>query len=145
MARKPASPPPVWRKTEHGLVPACERAERYTKRLKDGDLVTLAIRAPRNIKLHRKYWVLMGILAESCDRFETAEHAHFAIKAALGHGEWFLAPKATREVFIPYPTDFESMDGDAFSDFYNQAVNVACKYFLTGMTPEQVDAIAMEF
>ena len=139
------SPPPTWRRTIGGFEPVCEKAWSAFKSVKLGEEVSFKMHRPRNLKHHRKYWILMQIVAENSDDFESPEMVHYAIRAAMGRGKWIQPAKATRQIFIPESISFASMDQDEFNEFYSKAVNVVIKHFMQGLTPEQIEHIVLDF
>lgn len=137
--------PMRWRRTLTGLVPACERSQKAWAKVPLGDEVVIDMRRPRNLKHSRKLFVLLNIVRDNSDDFSSAEMVLYAVKAALGRGEWIQPGKAKRALFIPESISFESMDQDEFERFYSDAVGVIVSHFLPGMTAEQLDNIVMEF
>lgn len=142
---KSEAPPATWRRTLSGFEPADDQAKSFFLKSKLGDIVALDGRRPRNLKHHRKYWILMQTVVDNSDDFDTPEMVNYAVKAAMGRGKWIKPGKAKNPLFIPESISFSSMDQEAFEVFYSQAVNVVIKHFLPGCTADQLDAIIMEF
>lgn len=142
---KSEAPPATWRRTLSGFEPADEQSRSFWQKIKLGDIIALDGRRPRNLKHHRKYWILMQIVVDNSDDFDTPEMVNYAVKAAMERGRWIKPGKAKRPLFIPESISFASMDQEAFERFYSEAVNVVIKYFLPGCSPDEIDAIIMEF
>jgi hypothetical protein len=127
------------------LVAADEEAMRKTRRWKAGDEMTVDVRKPRNLKHHRKFWILLKIVVENNEAFDSEEAVLYALKAALGRGKWVEIPKASRPMFIPESISFAAMDQDEFDNFYVAAVNAVLKHWLpVGMDELEVE-IATRF
>lgn len=146
MARPPSEEPPMsWRVEAGALVPANDKARAWMVKAKPGELVNVDAIRKRNLKHHNKYWKLLSIVVENGDLFTTPRQVHVAIKATLSHGQWVKVPKATVPLFCEDPTNFGSMDQEAFEAFYSAAVNVILRHFLPGVDPATLDRLAMEF
>lgn len=137
--------PMTWRRTEGGLAPSSERAERALKRLEIGEECVVDLRIPRNLKHTRKFFSLLRIVQDNSEDFASVEAVLLAICAALGRGEWVTIPKATRPLFVRESIAFESMDQDEFDRFYRDAVQVVLSYFLPGLDADQLEAIAIGY
>lgn len=142
---KSEAPPATWRRTLSGFEPADDQARSFWQKSKPGDIIELTGRRPRNLKHHRKYWILMQIVVDNSDDFDTPETVNYAVKAAMNRGKWIQPAKAKRALFIPESISFANMDQEAFDRFYTEAVNAITRHFLPGCTPEQIDDIIMQF
>jgi len=150
---KSPKPPPGWKVTEARdvdagvmvLVPDDESASAQIRRYEPGAIITADIRQPRNLQHHRKFWVLLEIVRENNDAFDSAETVLYALKAALGRGKWIEVPKASRPMFIPESISFASMDQEEFSRFYSDAVNAVLKHWLPTDRPALEEEIALRF
>lgn len=138
-------PPMAWRRTLTGLEPANDRSREWWKSLKLGDMVAVDGRKPRTIKHHAKFFTLLKIVQDNSEDFDSVEQVLYAVKAALGRGQWIRPAGARRELFIPESISFGSMDQTEFERFYSDAVNAIVKHFLPGVPAEQLDAIVMEY
>ena len=79
------------------------------------------LRQARNPKHHRKYWALMGALAQASDRWQSAEDVHRWLKWELK----MYTPVAVRDGYTVLEwesTDFASMDQRSFAEFYETAL-----------------------
>lgn len=145
MSSEKDEPPPTWVRTLSGFEPVCEKAKNAWRSVKLGEMVSFKMHRPRNLKHHQKYWVLMQIVADNSEDFESPEMVHYAIRAALGRGKWIQPGNARRQIFIPESIAFRSMNQDEFAEFYKQAVDVVLKHFIQGLTPEQLEHVIMDF
>lgn len=146
MARPPSEEPPMtWRVEAGTLVPANDKARSWMVKAKPGDLVNVDAIRKRSLKHHNKYWKLLSIVAENSETFTAPRQVHMAIKATLCHGKWITVHPKSPPIFCEDPTNFGSMDQEAFSAFYSAAVNVVLKYLMPGVDPDTLDRLAMEF
>jgi len=103
----------------------------------------------RNIAFHKKYWALIRFTYHQMpemleDRIKSEYELHQEIKMQVGLREKRVSLSG-REYYIPGSIAFDKMDEDSFSEFYQKAVDVVCKWVLPGNTPEEVERELMEF
>lgn len=116
------------------LRPADEAGADALRKVANGELVSIEIKRPRNIKHHRMFWALMSIVWDNMDheRYPSVEDLTSAIKIAAGLRTRIELPNG--EVgFIPGSIAFHKMDQIAFSEFYNRVCDLICKHFLPGV------------
>src|SRR6185437_5197436 len=78
-----------------GWLPACESAIRVLMRLTEGEIIWVKTIKIRDPKEHRRYWQLMTLCAQNCERVElpyggtmlihSKEDVHTAMKLCTGH------------------------------------------------------------
>jgi hypothetical protein len=116
------------------LRPADDVGHEALRKIGNGEVISIEIKRPRNIKHHRMFWALMTIVHENMDneRYPTVEDLTSAVKIAAGLRTRIELPNG--EVgFIPGSIAFHKMDQTAFSDFYNRVCDLICKHFLPGV------------
>lgn len=137
------SAPVHYRKTLTGFEPVSNAAREFHAKTKLEQVVELKQRRPRNPGHHRKMFALLGIVADNCEEFASAEDALLGVKAVLGRGTWkLLHPKAEREVFIPESISFAAMGQDEFDEFYKAAVAAIQRWWLPVNDDELAEAVA---
>lgn len=121
------------------LRPVDQTGEDALRKLGHGQIVTVEVRRPRNIKFHRLYWALITIVWEQMDeeRYPTSEDLHAAIKIAAGLRTRIVLPDGTIG-FIPGSIAFHKMDDTAFSAFFDRVCNLIAKHFLPGVTEAEL-------
>lgn len=123
--------------TKHlgSLRPADQAGEDALRKVGQGELVSIEIKRPRNIKHHRMYWALVTLVWENMDgdRYPTAEDLHAAIKIAAGLRTRIELPDGSVG-FIPGSIAFHKMDQAAFGEFYDRVCDLIAKHFLPGVT-----------
>jgi len=123
------------------LRPLDRAGENALSRFKQGDIVAVEIRKPRNAKFHRLYWSLITIVHDNMDgdRYPTPEDLHAAIKIAAGIRTQIQLPDGTIG-FIPGSIAFHKMDEEAFSQFFGRVCDLISKHFLPGVSNEDLRA-----
>lgn len=132
------------RKTLGGLVPDAEIDQERVKRFKMGEVVKAKISRPRNYAHHKKAWALARFIAENSDVYDNDVKAMTALKLASGHCTYIPDPTTGELIANPDSISYESMDEDAFSDWYTNAVNGALKYIVPYMNKMAIEQAVAE-
>lgn len=121
------------------LRPVDQAGEDALRKIGVGQLVTVEVKRPRNIKFHRLYWALVTIVWEQLDerRYPTVEDLHAAIKIAAGLRTRIVLPDGTVG-FIPGSIAFHKMSQSDFDSFYDRVCNLVAKHFLPGVTDAEL-------
>src|SRR5690242_2820398 len=109
--------------------PVDEAGEDALRKIGHGELVTVEIKQPRNIRHHRLFWALMTIVWQNLDteRYPTVEDLAAAVKIAAGLRTRIELPNG--EVgFIPGSIAFHKMDQSEFSAFYERVCDLMAKH-----------------
>ena len=123
--------PLFFRRELGALRPADDNANRLLSKLKLGALVMVEIRRPRNAKHHRKWWVLVQLIADNLEGHYPAERISDLIKVRIGHVTRIRTMSGVTE--LPKSISFASMDQTAFEDFYDRAIAYICSDLLPGL------------
>ena len=131
----------IWRKTEHGLVPADEHSEAAFARLKVGQYMradeTARVRSPEQLRL---YWALIELALANQDKYATKEDLSDAVKCALGHcyrDEYTVkGQKIVRE--RAKSIAFGNMPQEEFGVFFDAAQKLLAETL--GVTVDELDA-----
>lgn len=115
------------------LRPVDEAGEDALRKIKNGALVQVEVKQPRNVQHHRLYWALMSLIAENTDRYPDAETVSDAVKISVGLRTEIHLPDGTIG-FIPGSIAFSKMDQTEFSAFFDRVCDAVAKYFLPGVT-----------
>jgi len=123
------------------LRPTDSAGEDALRKIGNGEVVSIELKRPRNVKHHRLFWALMTIVHENMDeaRYPTVEDLVAAIKIAAGLRTRIVLPSGDVG-FIPGSIAFHKMDQAAFSDFYDRVCDLIAKHFLPGVTSDQLRA-----
>jgi hypothetical protein len=123
------------------LRPADDAAREALSKIGNGECVSVELKRPRNIKHHRMYWALLGIVFDNMDgnRYPTVDDLHAAIKIAAGLRTRIELPDGAVG-FIPGSIAFHRMDQTAFDAFYDRVCDLIAKYFLPGVNSTDLKA-----
>jgi hypothetical protein len=119
------------------LLPIDDAGEAEMRRIKNGALVQIEIKQPRNVAHLRKYWALVSLVAENTERYQNAETVHEALKISVGLRTEIELPGGVKG-YIPGSIAFHKMDQGEFSAFFERACDAVAKYFLPGVTSEDL-------
>lgn len=118
------------------------------RKIAAGKLVTCEVKQPRNVQHHRLYWALLSKVWENLDeerslRYPDVEALHIAVKICVGLRREIVLPDG-RLGFEAGSIAFNKMDQTAFREFYDKVCDLLAKYFLPGVTSEQLKAEVAE-
>jgi hypothetical protein len=125
----------------NSLRPVDEAGEDALRKIGQGELVTIEMKRPRNVKHHRMFWALMTIVWNNMDneRYPTVEDLVAAVKISAGLRTRIELPNG--EIgFVPGSIAFHKMDQTAFGDFYERVCDLLAKHFLPGVTSADLKA-----
>jgi hypothetical protein len=137
------------------LVPAYEGDQEVIKKMKHGEVYKGKLSLPRNIKFHKKFFALLGIVFENLPHdfaikteagqeieIKDTDSLLWHIKMQMGYHE----EKVTLGGRITYEAksiSFASMDEIEFQEFYSKAIDVILKYFLKGANKEELEQVVI--
>lgn len=145
----------IWMdRTPFGCKPSDAESEAVLKRIPIGttfeaDVIT---RKSRSGAWHRRYWVLMSMLASNLDHVEVepgvvlritdSESAHVAMKYATGLYDSYVL-KGGGCVRLIRSTAFDRMDADEWAAYWVKVLDAVHRVFLPGVEmPEMEQEIA---
>lgn len=131
------------RKNLHSLEAIDEEGAAALRKLSHGDTVKVKITKPRNIKHHRLFWALVGIVFENQERYPSREALVAALKAATGHAELLPMPNGNM-VYIPKSISFAAMDQTQFDKFFNDVCDVVCTKIIPNLKVEALKQEVMQ-
>lgn len=131
-------------KTLTGLLPSNRTSEDAMQKLKTGEEYMVEVKRPRNLKHHKKFFALIGLVFDNQSRYQSTDELLDMIKIAAGHVDVRVSPSG-QEYKIPKSINFASMDQAAFDVFYQSVVDVVCKYFIPGLDQGELKRELMEF
>ena len=111
-----------------GFIPADDEDKEKLKGIKQGETVSCEVKKPRNIKFHRKFFVLVKLVYDNQKIYKCIEHLRNDLTIEAGyykvsynmHGE---------EVKLAKSISFASMGELEFNEFYSSVVNTICTHF----------------
>lgn len=117
-----------------GWLPASEDAERVHDRMVEGEIGWFKPIRVRDPVAHRRYWKLMTMCAQHCERIQlprggwieihSKDDVHTAIKICAGHVDWILDEWGKPVAALPKSTDYESMTADEWAEYWPQVLDV---------------------
>lgn len=129
-------------KRGNSLIPTDDEGSDMLAKIKDGAQVIVEVKRSRNPQHHRLYFALVRLVFANLPeamaaRYPTQDILHNALKVSAGvRTEFTLANGQTG--WIPGSIAFEKMDQSEFDAFFDNCVRCVVKYFLPGVTDEQV-------
>jgi hypothetical protein len=111
-------------------------------KLKEDEPVLFTAKRHRNLMHHRKFFAVLKMVCDNCERWESPEQLLIALKVKLGYvnmitgldGESIVAPGSIR---------FEVMDQDSFSRLYDAALPICAEQI--GVTVADIEKNYLEY
>jgi len=110
-------------KLGEALFPFDDEAKEIIKKWKQGNMVLVEAKRPRNYEHHKKYFALLNIIYENTEHFESFEEIQTYFKIKIG----IYKTIKVEDKFYPMvgSISWATMNQDAFSLFYSKAVDIA--------------------
>lgn len=126
------------RRTLSGFIPDDEASAELVRKFKVGETYKAEVTKPRNLKMHKRYWVLVTTVFQNCDQFASIDQCHQYLKLRAGHCTQVVS-KATGEVFlVPDSIAFDKMDDAAFMEFWQKITQVVCTEIIPGLNADDL-------
>ena len=127
-------------------------------KMREGEPYRVKVSMPRNLKFHKKFFALLALVFDNLPEeipaklpdgqaveIRSIDDLLWHIKMQTGHYEQKVT-LGGRVTYEAKSISFSAMDEAEFSDFYNRAVNVILKYFLSETNEEELEEmIAVSF
>lgn len=114
-------------RTVSGLGPSDDDALQHLRKLKLGTTVRADIAVPRNLKMHRKFFALLGIVWAAAGDWTTVEDLLTQLKLKLGLTTDIVVRESGEVVKVLGSISFAAMDQTAFDAFYERALMALCE------------------
>ena len=95
-----------------------------------GQIVEMVGRRPRHPAHHKKFFAMIGLVADNCEQFSGPDDVLLAIKAATGRGRWIELAGTSKPLFAPDSISFSAMSQDDFEAFYDAAIAAVRRWWL---------------
>lgn len=132
-----------------GFMPASEDAEAVHKRMSPGEIAWVNVVRIRDPISHRRYWKLMELCAQNCERIETPYggvmlihgkgDVHTAIKLCTGFVDTIFDAFGKPAFQIPKSTNFEAMDEDEWKEYWPRVLDVVQTQVLPGVVMPEAE------
>ena len=136
-----------------GFLPACDESEKLHRRMEVGECAHIKVIRVRDIVAHRRYWKLMEMCADNCERIEIKrgvfmavrckEDVHTAIKLCTGHYDAIFDADGREVACVPRPTSFEDMTADEWNEYWPRVLQVVGDQVLPGVSLPSVETEIM--
>lgn len=137
-------------KRGQGFLPASEDAEKVHQRMTQGEIAWVKVLRIRDPVSHRRYWQLMTMCAENCERIElpyggvmlihNKDDVHTAIKLCTGLVDTIFDAFGKPAFQIPKSTDYENMTADEWAEYFPRVLDVVAQRVLPGVSTPAVEA-----
>lgn len=135
-----------------GFLPASQEAEQVHAKMSQGEIAWFKPMRIRDPVEHRRYWALMTLCAENCERIDlpyggvmivhSKDDVHTAIKLLTGHVETIFDAFGKPAFQIPKSTSYEDMTADEWNEFWPRVVDAVMQHVLPGLKwPEMENEI----
>ncbi len=112
-------------------------SDREAFRKHKNNVVYLAeIKQPRNLKHHKKYWALCTLVYENSEGFTGTENVSDWLKLKVGDVD-YIEVTEERTCVKPRSINFESMDQEEFSKFWDRVLPFVCERL--GCTNQEIN------
>ena len=132
-----------------GWLPASQDAEKVLGRMVQGEIAWVKPLRIRDPTSHRRYWALMTLCADNCERIElpgggfmdihSKDDVHVAMKLWTGHVTRIFDADGKLAFVIPKSTDYESMTADEWSEYFPRVMDVVQQRIIPGVEIPEVE------
>jgi hypothetical protein len=136
-----------------GFLPCSDESEAVHKRMVPGEIVWVKFLRIRDPVSHRRYWALMNLCAQNCERIKlprggvmpvhSKEDVHTAIKLCTGYVDTIFDDNQNPVAFIPKSTSFENMTEDEWREWWSRVMDAVCEVVLPGVSIPEVQTEIM--
>lgn len=133
-------------KTNQGLRGATEddhaewlKFKRRLENMKPGEFLRIEANKPRSGPNHRRFFALLKLINENSEVYDTRAKALVAIKLAAGFFDPVVDPSTGEIVPSVHSINYDSMDEDEFTRFFNQAIDATINCILPQLDREKAE------
>lgn len=124
------------------FIPLSEQDHEKLKRVKEGRIIEVDYKMPRNPLFHNKFMSMVRVVFDNQEQYETIEQVLDVIKVGISHCdtmEW-----RGSLIAIPRSISFGKMDELEFQSFYERAVTFALSRFLPTVERHELEQYVNE-
>jgi hypothetical protein len=129
-----------YKKIGGALVPDDDATVDQLQKLKTGEVYSVDLKRPRNVKFNRKFQALVDLVYDNQDKYHNREALLTELKIQVGHYEEHIT-LGGKLVLQPKSISFASMDEDEFSIFYSKVIDVVLRFFLKNMDEDELNSM----
>mgnify|MGYP001576487379 CR=1 FL=1 len=119
------------------LHPFDEFGEAAMRNIGQGEIVSVEVKRPRNLRFHRKFFAMLSIILSNQDYYKSTDDLLDVCKLRVGHCRTLQTKLG--QVQIPKSISFAAMDDVAFADFYDRACDWVCSEVIPGLKRKDLD------
>lgn len=119
------------------LIPLSVQDHENLTRIKDGDIIYVEYKKPRNPQFHNKFMSLIRTVYDNSEQYESVEALLNVFKVELGYYDTMWWRKM--EIRVPRSISFAKMDELEFSELYDKAVTMALHRFLPTVSKDELE------
>lgn len=123
--------------------PIDEVGRKFLHRTKPGDIVTVDVKVPRNVRLFRKYWAFCAFVDFHTSKFQSVDQVSDFIKIGVGH--YHEVATRNRVERLPLSISWGKMTDPEFEAFWNRVCNFVMAEFMPHVTRKEIEAQLAEF
>jgi hypothetical protein len=125
------------------LQPVDQAGEELLHTIKNGEMVMVEVKRPRNVQHHRLYFALIKMVWDNLDHdnFPKLDNFHDTMKIMAGVRIQVMTPNERGKLvasFAPGSISFSAMKQAEFSQFFDKCCEIICKHFMPGNTPQEL-------
>ena len=120
------------------LRPVDEQGESILRHVGQGEIVSLELVRPRNVRHHAKLFALLSIVLQKQEHYKSVEDLLDVCKLSIGHCRTLMTKDGM--VKVPSSISFVSMDQDEFNSFYDRACGWVVTEVIPGLKRKDLDA-----
>jgi hypothetical protein len=134
-----------------GFLPADDESTAIHRRMEPGEAALFRPMRVRDLKSHRRYWKLMTMCAENCERIEirpgtwievrSKDDVHTAIKLCTGYYDTVFDAEGRPAALLPRSTSFDEMTAEEWLEYWPRVLDVVQHQVLPGV---QIDSVELE-
>lgn len=122
-----------WIKDRDCLRPSSEEAETYLKKIGNGEEVQAEIKRPRNLRFHKKFMKMCGMIAENFPGNYTPRTIAALLEIRTGHCDLIKTKDGIKE--IPHEINFAAMDDVEFEKLVDDCTMYVHEALISGLEP----------
>lgn len=136
-------------KKGEGFLPCSDEALKVHQRMEYGEVAWFKPIRIRDLSAHRRYWRLLTLCAENCERIElpyggvmlvhSKDDVHTAIKLCTGYVTTIFDAMGKPAFQIPKSTDYENMTADEWNEFWPRALDVVAERIMPGIQIPEIE------
>ncbi len=111
------------------LLPENEEATAVLNNYKAGSYLLADIKAPRNLKFHRKYFKMLRNVVFNQEIYPNTTTLLHDLKLWLGLYRLLVTP-AGKPIYDPKSISFAKMDNNSFGKFYQESIDAIMRHVL---------------